>query len=100
MPKTRSSEIAKVANIAMARGSRPGERRGGRQKGTPNKSTALKKAALAAASADPGYYPAPILARRDEGSASSYGFANKGCSGGGADGARETGNRLVGGRAG
>jgi hypothetical protein len=30
----------------MPRGSKPGERRGGRQRGTPNKSTALKKAAL------------------------------------------------------
>jgi hypothetical protein len=30
------------------RGSRPGERRGGRQKGTPNKKTALDRAAIAA----------------------------------------------------
>jgi hypothetical protein len=30
----------------MPRGSRPGERRGGRKKGTPNKATASVKAAL------------------------------------------------------
>ena len=45
----------------MPRGSKPGERRGGRQKGTPNKSTALKKAALAAASADPTLTPLQFL---------------------------------------
>jgi hypothetical protein len=32
----------------MARGSQPGERRGGRQQGTPNKSTLVKAAELAA----------------------------------------------------
>jgi hypothetical protein len=35
----------------MPRGSKPGERRGGRQRGTPNKKTALRNAALAAAAA-------------------------------------------------
>jgi hypothetical protein len=45
----------------MARGSRPGERRGGRKKGTPNKSTAMKKAALVAASADPTISPLQFL---------------------------------------
>jgi hypothetical protein len=45
----------------MARGSQPGERRGGRQKGTPNRSTALKKAALSAASADPNSSPLDFL---------------------------------------
>src|SRR5258707_6162037 len=45
----------------MPRGSNPGERRGGRQKGTPNKSTAMKKAALAAASADPTISPLNFL---------------------------------------
>src|SRR5260370_23124562 len=45
----------------MPRGSRPGERRGGRKKGTPNKSTAVKKAALAAASADPTITPLQFL---------------------------------------
>jgi hypothetical protein len=37
----------------MPRGSKPGERRGGRQRGTPNKKTALRNAALAAAAANP-----------------------------------------------
>jgi hypothetical protein len=41
----------------MPRGSRPGERRGGRQKGTPNKKTALRNAALSAAAADPNISP-------------------------------------------
>jgi hypothetical protein len=45
----------------MPRGSQPGERRGGRQKGTPNKSTALKKAALCAASADTATTPLEFL---------------------------------------
>jgi hypothetical protein len=45
----------------MPRGSKPGERRGGRQKGTPNKSTVLKKAALSAASADPTTTPLQFL---------------------------------------
>ena len=38
--------IAKVAKLAMTRGSKPGERRGGRQCGTPNKATLAKAAAL------------------------------------------------------
>ena len=41
----------------MPRGSRPGERRGGRQKGTPNKKTLLRNAALSAAAADPNLSP-------------------------------------------
>src|SRR6478672_4588399 len=41
----------------MPRGSKPGERRGGRQRGTPNKSTALKKAAFNAAVTDPNLMP-------------------------------------------
>jgi hypothetical protein len=45
----------------MPRGSRPGERRGGRQKGTPNKSTVLKKAALSSASADATITPLQFL---------------------------------------
>jgi len=35
----------------MPRGSKPGERRGGRQRGTPNKKTSLRKAAIDAAAA-------------------------------------------------
>ena len=45
----------------MPRGSQPGERRGGRQKGTPNKSTVLKKAALSAACADTAITPLEFL---------------------------------------
>jgi hypothetical protein len=41
----------------MPRGSKPGERRGGRQRGTPNKSTALKNAAFTAAVTDPNLMP-------------------------------------------
>ena len=41
----------------MPRGSRPGERRGGRQKGTPNKKTVLRNAALSAAASDPNLSP-------------------------------------------
>jgi hypothetical protein len=45
----------------MPRGSRPGERRGGRQKGTPNKKTVLRNAALSAAAADPNLAPLDYL---------------------------------------
>jgi hypothetical protein len=45
----------------MPRGSKPGERRGGRQKGTPNKKTALRNAALGAAAADPNLSPLDYL---------------------------------------
>jgi hypothetical protein len=53
-------QIAKVVKIAM-RGSKPGERRGGRQRGTPNKATVAKAAALTAASADPAMTPLQFL---------------------------------------
>src|SRR5262245_273267 len=45
----------------MPRGSKPGERRGGRQRGTPNKSTVLKNAATAAAANDPNLSPLDLL---------------------------------------
>jgi hypothetical protein len=45
----------------MPRGSKPGERRGGRQRGTPNKKTALMNAALAAAAANPAISPLDFL---------------------------------------
>jgi hypothetical protein len=45
----------------MPRGSKPGERRGGRQRGTPNKKTALRNAALAAAAANPEISPLVFL---------------------------------------
>ena len=45
----------------MPRGSKPGERRGGRQRGTPNKKTVLRNAALAAAAAKPEISPLEFL---------------------------------------
>jgi hypothetical protein len=45
----------------MPRGCRPGERRGGRQKGTLNKKTLLRNAALSAAAADPYLSPLDYL---------------------------------------
>src|SRR5271170_7294998 len=45
----------------MPRGSNPGERRGGRQRGTPNKKTALKNAAIGAAAANPNLSPLDFL---------------------------------------
>jgi hypothetical protein len=52
----------------MPRGSEPGERRGGRQRGTPNKKTALQNAAIAAAAANPNLSPLDFLLNlmRDE----------------------------------
>jgi len=44
----------------MPRGSKPGERRGGRQKGTPNKVTAGVRAALVRAFEERGGVPALI----------------------------------------
>ena len=41
----------------MPRGSMPGERRGGGQRRTANKQTAIKNAALAAAAANPNLTP-------------------------------------------
>jgi hypothetical protein len=41
----------------MPRGSRPGERRGGRQRGTPNKKTLIKNAVFCAAASDPNRSP-------------------------------------------
>jgi hypothetical protein len=45
----------------MPRGSKPGERRGGRQRGTPNKKTALMNAAIDAAAANPAISPLDFL---------------------------------------
>jgi len=45
----------------MPRGSRPGERRGGRQRGTPNKKTALRNATITAAAANPNVTPLDFL---------------------------------------
>src|SRR5262249_46055695 len=46
---------------AMPRGSKPGERRGGRQRGVPNKKTALNNAALTAAASNPNVSPLEFL---------------------------------------
>ena len=43
------------------RGSRPGERRGGRQKGTPNKKTALDRAAIAALADEENLEPLDLM---------------------------------------
>ena len=43
------------------RGSRPGERRGGRQKGTPNKKTAYMRAVMVALSAGPKVTPMDLM---------------------------------------
>lgn len=48
----------------MARGSKPGERRGGRQKGTPNKLTAARQAEIAATGETPLQYMIRVM--RDE----------------------------------
>jgi hypothetical protein len=45
----------------MPRGSGPGERRGGRQRGTPNKKTALIDAAITSAAANPNMTPLDFL---------------------------------------
>ena len=45
----------------MPRGSRPGERRGGRQRGTPNKKTPLKNAVFLAAAAEPNRSPLDFM---------------------------------------
>jgi uncharacterized protein YnzC (UPF0291/DUF896 family) len=45
----------------MPRGSRPGERRGGRQRGTPNKTTLLKNAVFCAAAAEPNRSPLDFM---------------------------------------
>jgi hypothetical protein len=45
----------------MPRGSRPGERRGGRQRGTPNKKTLIKNAVFLATAADPNRSPLEFM---------------------------------------
>jgi hypothetical protein len=42
-------------------GSKPGERRGGRKKGTPNKRTAARQAAITASGKDPISFFADLL---------------------------------------
>jgi hypothetical protein len=45
----------------MPRGSKPGERRGGRQRGTPNKKTLIKNVVFLAAAADPNRSPLDFM---------------------------------------
>ena len=45
----------------MPRGSRPGERRGGRKPGTPNKKTLIKNAVFLAAAAEPDRSPLEFM---------------------------------------
>ena len=45
----------------MPRGSKPGERRGGRQRGTPNKKTLIKNAVFLAAASDPNRPPLDFM---------------------------------------
>jgi hypothetical protein len=59
-PNNDTIQIAKVVKVAM-RGSKPGERRGGRKRGILNKATVAKNAALKAASADPAITPLQFL---------------------------------------
>jgi hypothetical protein len=45
----------------VPRGSRPGERRGGRQRGTPNKKTLIKNAVFLAVAAEPNRSPLDFM---------------------------------------
>ena len=45
----------------MPRGSKPGERRGGRQRGTPNKKTVMRNAAISAAAMDSNISPREFM---------------------------------------
>jgi hypothetical protein len=59
----------KAKNSKVARGSKPGERRGGRQRGTLNKKTVLRNAAMQAVAADPSLSPLDyflVLMRNEE----------------------------------
>ncbi len=47
----------------MPRGSKPGERRGGRKTGTPNKKTLLRSAFIDAVAADPNVLPLDFFLR-------------------------------------
>ena len=54
-------QTEQLAKVAMPRGSKPGERRGGRQRGTPNKKTVLRNAAISAAATNPNISPLDFL---------------------------------------
>ena len=53
----RNHKKTEEAKVAMPRGSKPGERRGGRKPGTPNKKTVLRNAFIKAVAADPNITP-------------------------------------------
>jgi hypothetical protein len=53
----KKSSKTEEAKVAMPRGSKPGERRGGRKPGTPNKKTVLRNAFIKAVAADPNITP-------------------------------------------
>jgi hypothetical protein len=55
----RARKNSKVAK--MPRGSKPGERRGGRQRGTPNKKTLIKNAVFLVAASDPNRSPLEFM---------------------------------------
>src|SRR5215831_2802542 len=55
-----AAKIAKNSKEIAMRGSRPGERRGGRKKGTPNKKTAYVRAVMAAHAASPKVTPIDV----------------------------------------
>ena len=54
-------EITKVEKSSKPRGAKPGERRGGRKTGTPNKTTAELQARLAELKSDPITYLAKVM---------------------------------------
>jgi hypothetical protein len=57
----RGERAAKTSKEIAMRGSRPGEHRGGRKKGTPNKKTAYVRAVMAAYSANPNITPMDVM---------------------------------------
>jgi hypothetical protein len=59
--RTSAPELLVRGELAMPRGSKPGERRGGRRRGTPNKKTVLSNAAISAVAANPDLTPLDFL---------------------------------------
>jgi hypothetical protein len=59
-PPPSSSERAKIS-MDQGQESKPGARRGGRQKGTPNKKTAYMRTVMAALSAGPKVTPMDLM---------------------------------------
>src|SRR3954452_14282247 len=61
IPRSQRPELAEVAHGIAMSGSKRGERRGGRQKGTPNKITAKREAEIAASGLTPLDYMLGIV---------------------------------------